>query len=348
MAESDSWPRWWGVARHRVVLGAAAIVLGSDALLRAGGRWWEWPLAGVTGACASPGPAARSWGQWGVGEARFLLRRRVRWVSLETDEEAVVVDVGVSQRVWCYEFTHRGRLDLSGRDGELASRLARMVESFATGTDHAHVALHVDTGGRSNGAARTSLSVSTASPVPSEWHRRSAAGVPRCLTLGRSALIERRHYVRTPQCVVRTLRVADFAAGRASDALETLGGYGSGLVLSLHARVIPLVRARRLTARAVHRVGTDAEVARGAGFRWSARDQKALDALREREELVAQGAALCQWALFVLVSADDVGTLRRRVNETREMARSSGLRLDPGVGVQGEWFTWQLPGGPGW
>jgi hypothetical protein len=161
-------------------------------------------------------------------------------------------------------------------------------------------------------------------------------------------MIERRHYVRTPGCVVRTLRVTNFAPGRASAALETLGEYGSGLSLSLHAGIVPLARARRLTSRAVHRVGTDAEFARSAGFRWSARDQKGLDALRDREESVARGAALCQWALYVVVSAPTVSELCRRVHDTREVARAAGLGLDPGVGVQGEWFIFQLPGGPGW
>lgn len=348
LGETDAWPRWWGVTRHRLALAVAALGLGADALLRPGSRWWEWLLVGVMAAAASPGPASTSCGQWCVIEVRFLLRRRVRWVALETDGDVLRVDVRGSQRVWCYEFTHRGRLDLSGRDVVLASRLSRMVESFAAGGDRAHVALHVDTGERSGGATRTSLSVSVGAPVPSEWRRNSEVGVPCSLSIGRTAVIERRHYVRTPRCVVRTLRVAAFAAGRAGTALETLDECGSGLSISLHAGVVPSTRARRLTARAVHRARTDAEFARGAGFRWSARDQKGLDALCGREDLVAQGAALCQWALYVVVSADTVGELRRRVNETRDVARAVGLRLDLGVGVQGEWFTFQLPGGPGW
>ena len=348
LGESDARPRWWGVTRHRLVLVVAALVLGADALLRPGSRWWEWLFVGVAGGAASPGPASTSWAQWCVLEVRLLLRRRVRWISLESEDDTLRVDVRGSQRVWCYEFTHRGRLDLSGHDLILASRLARMVESFAAGADHVHVALHVDTGERSGVGARTSMSVSVGAPVPSEWRRHSGAGVPRSLSIGRSAVLERRHYVRTPQCVLRTLRVSDYAAGRAGVALESLGEYGSGLTLSLHASVVPSARARRLTARAVHRVGTDAEFARGAGFRWSARDQKGLNALREREELVAHGAALCQWALYVVVSADTVSELRRRVHQTRDVARAAGVGLDLGVGVQGEWFTWQLPGGPGW
>lgn len=348
LGESDAWPRWWGLARHRMVLVALAPVLGADALLRPGSRWWEWLAFAVTIAGAAPGPGSSSWGQWSAIHLRFLVRRRVRWISLESDGDALVVGARGSQRVWCYEFAHRGRLDLSQRDVVLASRLARMVESFAAGGEHTHVALHVDTGKESGAEARTTLSVNVAAPTPSEWRVRSNVGIPRSLSIGRTAVLERRHYVRTPQCVLRTLRVSDFAAGRAQVALEVLGEYGSGVALSLHAGVVPISRARRLTARAVHRVGTDAEFARGAGFRWSARDQKGLDALREREDSVAQGAALCQWALYVVVSAESVRELGARVRETCDVARAAGMRLDLGVGVQGQWFTWQLPGGPGW
>ncbi len=348
LGESDAWPRWWGLARHRVVLVTVAPVLGADALLRPGSRWWEWLLVALALAGAAPGPGSSSWGQWCATHLRFLARRRVRWISLECDGDALIVGARGRQRVWCYEFAHRGRLDLSRGDVVLASRLARMVESFAAGGDHAHVALHVDTGEKSGAGARTSMSVNVAAPTPSEWRLRREVGIPRCLSIGRTAVLERRCYVRTLGCVVRTLRVADFVAGRTQAALEVFGEYGSGVTLSLHAGVVPLPRAARLTARAVHRVGTDAEFARGAGFRWSARDQQGLDALREREESVALGAALCQWALYVVVSAETVRELGRRVHETCDLARAAGLRLDLGVGVQAEWFTWQLPGGPHW
>ena len=95
-------------------------------------------------------------------------------------------------------------------------------------------------------------------------------------------------------------------------------------------------------------MGADAEFSRGAGFRWTASDQTHLDALRNREEAVAQGAALCQWGLYVLVRAPNLSELRRRVSETLEMARARGVMLDRGTGVQGDWYVFQLPGGPGW
>jgi hypothetical protein len=147
---------------------------------------------------------------------------------------------------------------------------------------------------------------------------------------------------------MRTLRATAFSPGRESEALEALSERAAWLTLSLHASVIPTARARRVTSRAVHRVGSDAALTRGAGFRWSARHEKELEALRSREASVAAGAALCQWALYVVVRAQSLAELRSRVAETRQVSRESGLRLDPGTGVQGEWFTYQLPGGPGW
>lgn len=346
--EGDAWPRWWGVTRHRLILSVVALVVGADALVRPGSRGWEWFLAAGAAGAAAPKSSTESWGRWISVEIRYLLRRRVHWVSLEREGDALRVATRGSRRVWCYEFVHRGRLDLSGGDVTLATRLARMTEALATGGARTHLALHVDTGQGSGVDARTTLSVSVDSAVPQEWRRRNDGGVPRSLSLGRVVVIERRRYVRTPLAVVHTLRASDFAAGRASEALEALGQYGTALEISLHAGVVPRDRARRLTARAVHRMGADAHLSRGAGFRWSARDQRGLDAVGHREYAVTQGAALCQWALYVAVSAPNVGDLRRRVLEVRELARARGLRLDAGTGVQGDWFTYQLPGGPGW
>ncbi len=348
LGESDAWPRWWGLARHRVVLGLIAPLLVADAVIRPGWRWWEWVAAGVASAAVAPGPEQRTGAEWSATAISFLLRRHVRWISFEVVHDALDVGAAGSQRVWCYEFEHRGRLDLSDHDAVLASRLARMVDSFAAAGVPAHVALHVERGRAPLAAARTSLTLTGAGAPPRDGRRRAAAGIPRDLVEGRTPVLERRHYVRTPGGVLCTLRVGDVAVGRASTALETLGRFGSDLTLSLHAGVVPLTRARRQSARAVHRVGAGAEFGRGAGFRWSAADQLGLDALREREELVARGVALCRWAIYVVVRAETVAQLRERVRTTRDDARAAGLRLEIGTGRQGQWYQWQLPGGPGW
>ena len=348
LGDSDAWPRWWGVIRHRLVLTLGAVLLGADWLVRPGSLWCESVLAVAGGAAALPVSSATSVGSWCLIQLRFLVRRRARWISLEPAEETLRVDARGVQRVWCYEFVHHGRLDLSGRDVEVATRLAHLAQSLAASGKSAHLAVHVDTGDIRDSGSRVALSVNRPSQVPAEWRPRSDAAVPRSATTGRMPFIERRGYVRTSGGVVQTLRVRAFTPGRASDALVALGAAGTALEISLHANILSLVKARRVSARAVHRMGADAQFSRGAGFRWTASDQKSLDALRVREEAVAQGAALCQWALYVVVRAANVSELRRRVSETLEVARTRGVVLDRGVGVQGDWYVFQLPGGQGW
>lgn len=348
LGDSDAWPRWWGVVRHRLVLTLGTVILGADWLVRPASLWCE-PVLAIVGALAAlPVPSATSAGSWGLIQLRFLARRRGRWISLEPGEDTLRVDVRGAQRVWCYEFIHRGRLDLSGRDIELATRLSHLAQALAQNAQNAHLCVHVDTSEARDSGARVSLSVNRASHVPSEWRPRSDAAVPSSATTGRMPFLERRGYVRTSRGVVQTLRVKSFTPGRASDVLVALGATGTSREISLHANILSLAKARRVSARAVHRVGADAQFSRGAGFRWSASDQKGLDALRVREEAVAQGAALCQWALYVVVRATNVSELRRRVSETLEVARARGVVLDRGIGVQGDWYIFQLPGGQGW
>jgi len=192
------------------------------------------------------------------------------------------------------------------------------------------------------------LSVTRPVAPPAEWRRSPRSGVARGLSIGRTPVVERRDHVRTARGVARTLRVASFAPGRDAQALAALSEKLSWLTLSLHASVLPASRARRMTSRAVHRMGSDAQLARSAGFRWSARREFEFDALRQREQVVAGGAALCRWALYVVVHATSLAQLRSRVDQAQEIARTAGLRLDAGVSMQAAWFTFQLPGGPGW
>ena len=237
LGESDAWPRWWGVVRHRLVLTLGAVILGADWLVRPGSLWGELVVAITWGVAALPVPSATSAGAWCAIYLRFLLRRRARWISLEPAEDTLRVDVRGVQRVWCYEFIHHGRLDLSGRDIEVATRLAHLAQAMAASAQNAHLALHVDTGDSRDFGARVALSVNEPSQVPREWRSRSDAAVPRSATTGRMPLIERRRYVRTPRGVVQTLRVRAFTPGRAGDALVALGATGTALEISLHANI---------------------------------------------------------------------------------------------------------------
>jgi hypothetical protein len=320
--------------------------MAADALLRRGWRQWEWPCVVVCATLAVVQRSGRSWGERAVVEVKYLLRRRLSSISVRTDDDALEYHVRGTRRVWCYDFVHRGRLDLANRDVALADRLAYLADSLAEAGEVAHLAIHVESSG--SGLVRTALSVTVPAVPPPEWRRDPRSGVARALAVGRTPLVERREYVRTAHEVVRTLRVASFAPGREAQALERLSEQLSWLTLSLHSSVLPASRARRMTSRAVHRMGSDAQLARSAGFRWSARREWELDALRQREQVVAGGTALCRWALYLVVHATSLAQLRSRVNELEEIARAAGLRLEAGVAVQSEWFAFQLPGGPGW
>jgi hypothetical protein len=236
-------------------------------------------------------------------------------------EDALDLSVHGAHRVWCYNFAHHGRLDLARRDVVLADRLARMVESLAAAGQPAHVAMHVETLDAEQGSVRTVLSATVPSLPPPEWRRDPLSGIAGTLRPGRSVIVERREYVRTSRHVLRTLRVASFSPGREASALEALSENVQWLTVSLHASIIPAARGRH---------------------EWE------LEAYRQRENSVAAGAALCQWALYAVVRATSIEQLRRRVARTMEVAQSAGLRLEAGAGEQGNWFVWQLPGGPGW
>jgi hypothetical protein len=344
--DSDAVARWGGLERHRVALVAVSLALGADAALRPGTRWAEWAGAVVGVVLSVSGPSRQSWAQYLGVLARGRLRRRVTWVEVTDERDSLLIARGVPRRVWCYDFVHHGRLDLAGRDRALAQRLGRMAESLADTGVGGHLAVHVES--RDDLGPRTVLSVTTHAVPPSEWTPDPRAGVPVFLGTGRTVVVERRHYLRTPDTLVRTLRVSSFSPGREGAALEALSVHSDWLTIALHASVVPTPRARRLTSRAVHRVTSDAQIVRGAGFRWSARREWELEALRRREHWVATGAALCRWALYVVVRAETLAQLRERVDALVEVASSSGLRLDPGTGRQAEWFGYQLPGGVGW
>ena len=346
LGASDAVVTWWGIERHRLALAALAAALCADALVR---RRWpevEWPLVALCAVLMVVDRSGRTWAERVALEARYASRRRLTWAALRVEDESLIIDVGASSRAWCYDFVHRGRLDLADRDMALATRLAQFCDSLADAGQATHVAIHV--GVRGSGPVRTTLSATRPAPPPPEWRRDARAGVVTSLHLGRTPILERRGYVRTPDRVLRTLRVASFAPGREAIALGRLSEQLSWLTLSMHASVVAAARARRVTARAVHRLGSDAQVARVAGFRWSARREWELEIVRQREQSVAGGSALCRWALYLVVEGTSLAQLRSRVVQLEQLAQAAGLRLDAGAARQAEWYAFQLPGGPGW
>jgi hypothetical protein len=315
-------------------------------LLRPGHRWWEWLIALVAIAGVIPVTSTSSCAQALALELRYLVRRRIHQVTITSTDDAMAVCARASCRVWCYDFEHYGRLDLNGRDVLVADRLTRLVESLSAANQNLHLAIHV--GASPDAAVRTVMSLTHKGVAPGEWRRVSHGWVPVALREGRTILVERRHYLRTTQDVMRVMRVRSFSRGREDVALEALCGGVTWLSVSLHAAVLESARSRRITARAMHRLRSDAQVSWRAGFRWSVRQESEMESHRQREIDVAAGAALCHWALYLVVRASTLQELRRRVDTTVSIARAAGVQLDLGRAQQAQWFDWQLPGGPGW
>jgi len=162
-------------------------------------------------------------------------------------------------------------------------------------------------------------------------------------------LLERWTYVRDVAGVTRVLRVRDFTAVPDGHVLlERLQFASPTLDVVVHVDVVGGVRANRLAARAVHRVGSDDVTTQAAGFRRTAQAARTLERLRQRESLVVEGAALMRIAVFVVIRAASLRQLRRDVEVVTRTAIESGLRCEPGLGRQSSWYCAQLPGAPGW
>ena len=153
------------------------------------------------------------------------------------------------------------------------------------------------------------------------------------------------------------LRVRDFSAVPDGHALlERLQFASPSLDVVVHVEVIGGVRAHRLSARAVHRVGSDDATSQAAGFRRTAQSSRALERLRQRESLVVEGAALMRVAVFVVIRAASLRQLRRDASVGHafghrvRIALRSGLRstgrvvLRPTAGCSGvvsrSWTHW--------
>jgi hypothetical protein len=145
------------------------------------------------------------------------------------------------------------------------------------------------------------------------------------------------------------LRVRDFTAVSHGQALlERLQQSSDQVSLGLHVDVISAQRAHRMAERAVHRTGSDGAAARSVGFRRTARADRSLERLAQREVLVASGRALLRAGVYVCVHAPSRSELDQRVRDVLRRGHESGLRCERGLGRQAAWFCHQLPGGPGW
>ncbi len=345
---------WAGLARHRVILALAGVGVLGDALLRPGTPGWEVGVGVVLLAGALPADDARSVAEWVGAAASFLVRSR--WITVAVEHPSNIAGEGAgvsvtsaraSVTVRGFELEHRGRLELSGEGAALARALADLVDSLALAPSDQHVSWHVR---RDGDELVTLLAVRGAAAAPLTFRPRDAlvAWFAGTTVAERTWLLERWRYLRAPGEVLRVVRIRDFTAARDAAVLDRLVWTSARVSIAVHVAVEEATRARRLAERAVHRSRSDAAISRGAGFRESARAASETGRLARRESQIAAGRALVRLGVYVTVHAAGLDELRASVAEVLEVARAAGLRCERGVGRQGPWHRYQLPGGLGW
>lgn len=243
-----------------------------------------------------------------------------------------------------YALVHRGRLDLSGADLELARRFAQILDTLATSPGGRHASLHV---WRDDDVA--TLLCLDGGRAPEGWTRDDNL-LARVVGVGLADhlwLLERLTYVRTTDGVCRVLRVRDYSAATAP-LLAGLQRHRGATTISLHADVLEDVRARRRVERLSHAVTSNGAAAGALGFRETSRARQRASRALERETRVAEGRALVRLAVFVTVRAPRLDDLDAAVAQLVRTARECGLVLDRGAGRQARWHSLSLPGGPGW
>ena len=348
LAATDAAGRWIGIRRHQSVLVIIGLLLVGDFIVRAANSSDELVTGVILLLAAVPTVDGLTVAEFAVVAGGYLIRPKWLRVRLRTVDDVVVVDARAKIHCRGFELTHRGRLDLSGRAERDATAFGEFVDSLAVRDDDRHVSVHVCA---RDSQRRTLLSLPPETRPPEMWvlnndlTRRVAHAVGDDV----SWHLERWGYLRRSIGVVSVMRVCDFSGARSKESLLERVQLSCGDTdVAVHVDVIGARRAARLSARAVHRQGSDDASSLAAGFRRSARSARASQRTREREILVAAGRALLRLSVFLVVHADTVDELGERVAQVRRRAADAGLQCERGGGRQAMWFSLQLPGGPGW
>jgi hypothetical protein len=349
LGDADGDARWIGVRRHQALLIIVGLGLVGDWVVRSSSVLVELLLGCALLLGAVPFLDNMTLAEWLVVAARFLCRSRWTLVSASSEEAVTTLRARGSVNVQGFELSHRGRLELSGQDVEKAHELMAYVDAIATSDRTSHVSVHVLS---TRDRARTLLTLPEGGQPPEGWTKNEAALRE---TIGAAAptnsiwFLERWRYLRGVQGLVRVVRLRDFTAVPDGKALlEKLQQSSDHVTVALHFDVVSGARAQRIAARAVHRTGSDEAASSSVGFRHTARAQRALQRLTQRETLVAGGRALLRIGVYVCVRAPSQRQLNASVNEVLRRAHEAGLRCERGLGRQAIWFCHQLPGGPGW
>ena len=346
---ADGESRWIGVRRHQAALAISGVGLAGEWLTQAHGEAFELVIGIVLLSCAVPTKDGLTVGERLLIATTFTVRSRWTSIRVGRSGEATTICARGDATVRGYELQHRGRLDLSGRDRLNALALAEFADALSTADEPRHFSLHV----RSSPSGVTTL---LAAPMdvnpPSNWLVNSTSKSESSRNGGDPSatwLLERWAHVRDDREVIRVLRIRDFSSVPDGHALlERMQFASPTLDVALHVDVVGGVRAHRLAARAVHRVGSDDVTSLAAGFRRTAQSSHNLERTCQRESLVVEGTALLRIAVFIVIRASSLQQLRRDVDAVTRTSVESGLRCEPGYGRQALWYCAQLPGGPGW
>lgn len=349
LGESDADQRWIGVRRHQAALIVMGIGLLSEWLFSPSAPTSEVLVGLAIVTCAVPTYGGLTAGEQLVVALRYVMRSHWSVISaLELgDDIALWANGDVAFRG--YELVHRGRLDLSGRDVINAEALQALADAAGATRAGRHFSEHVF---RAGNHVSTLLALPLGVPAPDGWIKgsdlaRRVIGFEGEATSLR--LLERFSYVRAPEQLIRVYRVRDFnSVPSTRGLLDQVLKSSTPLDLALHVDVVSGAKAQRLSARAVHRVGSDDATSRAVGFRRTARATRNFERLAQREGLVASGRALVRVAVFLLVRAPSLEELQQRGDALWRHAHDVGLRLERGGGLQARWYRAQLPGGPGW
>jgi len=347
LGDSDAHPRWIGVRRHQAALIILGVGLAGDGVVRARASLVEVVAGAALVISALPVADGHTLAEWAAVASRFLLRRRWSDVAVSVDGSSVSIETRGRATVRVHRLAHVGRLDLSGRDLEVADALASFVDAVAAAGDDQHLSLHVRT---APGGAATALATDANASPPPGWTRDDTLAGHIVDTPGVPAwLYERWSHVRTREGPRAVLRIRDFtgvvphhsALGRVQLASDQCA-------LAVHASVVATPRGLRLAERSVHGHRSDAAARVNSGFRRTARVDRSFARLAQRESQVAAGRALIRVACFVTVRAESLYELVGEVQRVRAALHEAGVREERGRGRQAEWYCAQMPGGPGW
>jgi hypothetical protein len=346
---ADADARWIGVRRHQALLVIVGLGLAGDWVVRPSSVLGELLLGCVLLLSAAPFLDNLTLGEWLLVGLRFVVRSKWTLVTATSRAEGTMLRARGSVLAQGFELVHRGRLDLSGLDVERAHELTAYADAIATSDRTTHVSVHVTS---TRETARTLLTLRDGGQPPEGWTKnetilREAIGA--VAPTNSIWFMERWRYLRGIEGLVSVVRLRDFTAVPDGKALlERLQQSSDDVTVALHFDVVSGARAQRLAARAVHRTGSDEAASTSVGFRHTARAQRALQRLTQREALVAGGRALLRIGVYVCVRASSQRQLNSSVSEVLRRAHEAGLRCERGLGRQAIWFCHQLPGGPGW